>query len=1224
MVKGVQVASATSSAFAITALTTNFVSAKISAKQKNVAWSKPVQGSYKMNVDASFFGDGSGAARVVLRNCRGEAVAGRACPLENVLNAAAAEALALLRGWRTGGHPEPSKLPYQLLKQITNDFDKERILGSGGFGTVTRGLKHPNIVELVGFCNEWEEELAMFEGKQVTAERLRIALCFEYVHNGSLNKFISDETTGLTWHTRFKIVKGICEGLKYLREGLEYPVMHFDLKPDNILLDECMVPKIADFGLSKLFGEENTKKTMSSAGTRGYCPPEYIKHQIISREFDIFSLGVIIVKIITGHEGYNSTFEMTTRKAVRLVHESWRKKLRETLSHTSLEVYCNQVKRCIEIALDCLKSNRQERPSIQDIVSRLNETETMIGDRDMQNEQFYQGDGEFTLPSKSMSIPINYGSTSENFLDVDPTAMSLGLLKEITDDFSTERLLGKGLCGSVYKGVYGDGKVIAVRKLYPSHRDDDEELQNEIKILMRIRHQNILQLVGYCCEKEELVVPFEGKLVVAVEIHNALCFEYLGGGSLEQYISPDTSSSLDWQTQYRIIKGICEGIRYLHEGMLFTVFHMNLKPSKILMNEQKMVPKIGGFGLARFVPLRPTVTTRYMPPEYIHYQFIKKESDIFSLGVIILELMTGRRTYDELHDGMQSPKEFVEMAHEKWRERLQKTVDFTSAYFEHIETAEVNLQQVETCLGIAMNCLEEDRHKRPTIEKIIKVLNETETGLTPLLEISPDREQLLDSEDSELLLKVHPLELCFLTAISSSSLEVPRNNKKKKAMTSSSCSLQLKNMGNDRVAFMLVADSPMRYLMKMPLCGIVPPRSAYTLALTLMPSKQRPSTDSNVDFFTLYSVAVGEYDLKDVDKDSMFIEYDSFFKKAKEMEGGDEVQERKLKAIGDRPSSSFSFVSAWFSSPKQPTRLTIETITTPDAQQVSSIDVHPTKPWIMTTNHLGILGVWDCHTMTELSSFELVTYVPVHVAKFVTQEKWIIVGDFSGRIHVYSYDKGEHIEVFHAHDSCITTLVVHPVYPFVLSSSSNDNHLIKLWDWHKGWECTRTYQGHTDRVTQVKFNPKDANSFFSASLDGMVKIWSICSNDSSNIMTLDGKVESLHCLAYFTRRDRPHLIAGCKDMTAQIWDLGITEGCVYELEGHTDSISVVSLHPDLPVLITGSLDGTVHIWDSTTYKLENIISFNLGAVYAMGRMKRSRRIVVGCHQGLATFEISLH
>jgi serine/threonine protein kinase len=337
------------------------------------------------------------------------------------------------------GHDEPSKLPYQFLKQITNDFHKNRILGSGGFGTVykgvlenggeiavkvlhnfsglddtefhkefdnLRGLKHPNIVELVGFCNESEEELVVFEGKHVTAERLRMALCFEYVHNGSLSKHISDECMGFTWHTRYRIIKGICNGLKYLHEGVQSPIMHFDLKPDNILLDKNMMPKIADFGLSKLFGEENTNQMISSVGTCGYWPPEYIKHQIVSREFDIFSLGVIIVKIMTGYGGYNSIVEMTTRKFVQLVHESWRKRLWETLNqnpifevheswrkrlcetnHISIEVYCNQVKRCIEIALDCLKTNRQERPTINDIISSLNETETIIGERGMQNEQ---------------------------------------------------------------------------------------------------------------------------------------------------------------------------------------------------------------------------------------------------------------------------------------------------------------------------------------------------------------------------------------------------------------------------------------------------------------------------------------------------------------------------------------------------------------------------------------------------------------------------------------------------------------------------------------------------------------------------------------------------------------------------------------------------------------------------------------------------------------------
>lgn len=160
--------------------------------------------------------------------------------------------------------------------------------------------------------------------------------------------------------------------------------------------------------------------------------------------------------------------------------------------------------------------------------------------------------------------------------------------------------------------------------------------------------------------------------------------------------------------------------------------------------------------------------------------------------------------------------------------------------------------------------METDRHKRPTIKEIVNRLNLIETLI-----------------HSEPLLDVHPLELCFLPLI------------KKKAMIS--CSLRLDNKGNDRVAFMLVANSPKRYLTKKPLCGVVPPRCSYTLTLTIMPNKQPASStstslDREDDFFTLYSVMLGGYDLLNVDKDHVTI--DNFIKTADE-----EVQEVTLKVI---------------------------------------------------------------------------------------------------------------------------------------------------------------------------------------------------------------------------------------------------------------------------------------------------------------------------------------
>lgn len=224
----------------------------------------------------------------------------------------------------------------------------------------------------------------------------------------------------------------------------------------------------------------------------------------------------------------------------------------------------------------------------------------------------------------------------------------------------------------------------------------------------------------------------------------------------------------------------------------------------------------------------------------------------------------------------------------RWRKRLHKTVKGTSV--------RGYCQQVKECMKIAVNCVDPNRHKRPSIAEVVHMLNETEQSLIPQLELVSASDQLLD---------VHPLELSFPSA---ASLEVvPIIRKKKVAMAStSSCPLQLQNKGDDRVAFKLVASNPKRYLTKKPLYGIVPPRCAYTLTLT-MPSKQQQqpprasstsSSDSGGDFFTLY-------DLLDAAKDS--IKYDDFFKKAKESTAAsssddDTMQEVMLKAICDRPA----------------------------------------------------------------------------------------------------------------------------------------------------------------------------------------------------------------------------------------------------------------------------------------------------------------------------------
>ncbi|VAH40290.1 unnamed protein product [Triticum turgidum subsp. durum] len=238
-------------------------------------------------------------------------------------------------------------------------------------------LQHNNIVQLVGYCHDTKREYIWHDGKLVPAHGTKRALCLEYMNNGTLDKFISDESKVHDWCTRFSIIKGICNGLKYLHKDLESPMYHLDLKLANILLNENMVPKIADFGLSRLFEGQKTQRTKSIIGTQGYLPPEYRNGEIISNKFDIYSLGVVIIKIMTGPRGYFSSAEIPSWEFIKNVHERWRKRLQVT-SEYQLESYSKQVKRCIEIAVSCLETDRNKRPSIGDIVHELNKTYTML------------------------------------------------------------------------------------------------------------------------------------------------------------------------------------------------------------------------------------------------------------------------------------------------------------------------------------------------------------------------------------------------------------------------------------------------------------------------------------------------------------------------------------------------------------------------------------------------------------------------------------------------------------------------------------------------------------------------------------------------------------------------------------------------------------------------------------------------------------------------------
>mmetsp|Transcript_3649 Transcript_3649/g.13088 ORF Transcript_3649/g.13088 Transcript_3649/m.13088 type:complete len:934 (+) Transcript_3649:263-3064(+) len=298
-----------------------------------------------------------------------------------------------------------------------------------------------------------------------------------------------------------------------------------------------------------------------------------------------------------------------------------------------------------------------------------------------------------------------------------------------------------------------------------------------------------------------------------------------------------------------------------------------------------------------------------------------------------------------------------------------------------------------------------------------------------------------------------------------------------------------------------------------------------------------------------------------------------------------------------------------------PLRLEIKRQLAQRSDRVKSVDLHPTEPWILSNLYNGNIYIWNTNTSTLVKSFE-VTELPVRSAKFIARKNWIVAGADDMFIRVYNYNTMDKVKAFEAHTDYIRCVAVHPTLPYVLSSS--DDMLIKIWDWDKNWACTQVFEGHSHYVMQVVFNPKDTNTFASASLDRTIKVWSLGSLQPN--FTLEGHEKGVNCVDYFSGGDRPYLISGADDKLVKVWDYQ-TKSCVQTLEGHTHNVSAVMFHPELPIIVTGSEDGTVRIWHNTTYRLENTLNYGMERVWALGYTKGSNMVGVGYDEGTVLIKV---
>uniref|UniRef100_A0A2C9UYC4 non-specific serine/threonine protein kinase n=2 Tax=Manihot esculenta TaxID=3983 RepID=A0A2C9UYC4_MANES len=520
---------------------------------------------------------------------------------------------------RTSSTIGPKQYSFEELVVATGGFSRKNLLGEGGYGEVFKGfldeyraikklriissdeqrkkeleheikvinsVSHRNLVKLVGYCIEENDVL----------------LVLEYFPNKCLKYNLHERKERiLVWQERMQIAKGLAKGLEYLHEYCNFKIIHQDIKPGNILLDNNFEPKIADFGLALFLPDNATHVSQSAVGTEVYME----KSKRISKKSDVYSFGIVLLELITGRKPICDGIDIV----------NWAKNpIKQALMgqysgfvDSKLQSYnVEEIKLMICCAEHCVYKPSTDRPRIREIVRVL---EGFIPPQDKDANDFLQH-----RVQKLSIIPETDDNDSVESEVYSTRMFSYQQLERATQGFS--QFLGEGSLGQVYKG-YLDGKEVAVRQLkqLPDEKQR-ENLEKDIKIIGSVNHPNLVRQLGYSTQG----------------LNRFLALEFFPSISLKSLLHG--KRTLEWSERVKIAIDSAKGLEYLHENC--KIIHGDIMTNNILI-DNNFQSKVTNFGLIKYYRSERTVV--YADPE--DRKGTSEKSDIYAFGVVLLELITG-------------------------------------------------------------------------------------------------------------------------------------------------------------------------------------------------------------------------------------------------------------------------------------------------------------------------------------------------------------------------------------------------------------------------------------------------------------------------------------------------------------------------------------------------------------------------------------------------------
>ncbi|KAL1195172.1 Cysteine-rich receptor-like protein kinase 27 [Cardamine amara subsp. amara] len=305
-----------------------------------------------------------------------------------------------------------------------------------------------------------------------------------------------------------------------------------------------------------------------------------------------------------------------------------------------------------------------------------------------------------------------YEKAEDEIENADSLHFDFDTIRVATDEFSLTNKIGEGGFGVVYKGRLQDGQEIAVKRLSIHSGQGNAEFKTEVLLMTKLQHKNFIKLFGFSIKESERL----------------LVYEFIPNTSLDRFLfDPIKRKQLDWGKRYNIIIGISQGLLFLHEGSEFPIIHRDLKSFNVLLDEQ-MQPKISDFGMARqfdfdrtqAITRRVVGTYGYMAPEYAMHGRFSVKTDVYSFGVLVLEIITGKR-----NSGL-GFSEGTDLPTYGWKNWVEGT---KTELIDNVFLKSYSKKQSMQCVEIALSCVQENPNKRPTMESVVSMLSSDSESL---------------------------------------------------------------------------------------------------------------------------------------------------------------------------------------------------------------------------------------------------------------------------------------------------------------------------------------------------------------------------------------------------------------------------------------------------------------------------------------------------------------